>query len=375
MSLRKTWAVVVKEMRHIRRGGSMLILVLIPLLVMIVFSVALAQDIMGVSITVLDRDKSALSRRFLMTLSNSQDVVIGPEAQSYGQAEGWFDRSLIKALIVIPPGFGEKLEGGQWVAVQIVVDGTDPTTAGHVITHVASRSQAFGIEQAMRTLGRTAPVGLDAVPIDLRVREWYNPGLRNLNGLVPAMLAIALTLPAINVMSALARERELGTMEIVFATPLGRGELLIGKILPYVALGMISAVLCALAAVALFKVPFRGSFFVYLALCLLFFLASFSMAMVLSIFIRTQAVAILGGMLVFMFPSLFLAGIFYPIGSMPPEMQMESQMLPATSFVAITRGLMIKGQGLDSLRNQVLILLGSALVYTAISTRLFKKRV
>jgi len=353
----------------------MLILVLIPLLVMIVFSVALAQDIKGVSITVLDRDKSALSRRFLMTLSNSQDVVIGREAQSYGQAEGWFDRSLIKALIVIPPGFGETLVGGGSVAVQIVVDGTDPTTAGHVITHVASRSQAFGIEQAMRTLGRTAPVGLDAVPIDLRVREWYNPGLRNLNGLVPAMLAIALTLPAINVMSALARERELGTMEIVFATPLGRGELLIGKVLPYVALGMISAILCALAAVAVFKVPFRGSFFIYLALCLLFFLASFSMAMVLSIFIRTQAVAILGGMLVFIFPSLFLAGIFYPIGSMPPEMQMESQMLPATSFVAITRGLMIKGQGLDSLRNQALILLGSALVYAAISIKLFKKRV
>ncbi len=375
MSLRKTWAVVVKEMRHIRRGGSMLILVLIPLLVMIVFSVALAQDIKGVSITVLDQDKSALSRRFLMTLSNSQDVVIGPQAQSYGQAEGWFDRSLIKALIVIPPGFGETLVGGGSVAVQIVVDGTDPTTAGHVITHVASRSQAFGVEQAMRTLGRTAPVGLDAVPIDLRVREWYNPGLRNLNGLVPAMLAIALTLPAINVMSALARERELGTMEIIFATPLGRGELLIGKVLPYVALGMISAVLCALAAVALFKVPFRGSFFIYLALCLLFFLASFSMAMVLSIFIRTQAVAILGGMLVFIFPSLFLAGIFYPIGSMPPEMQMESQMLPATSFVAITRGLMIKGQGLDSLRNQVLILLGSALVYAAMSIKLFKKRV
>ncbi len=375
MSLRKTWAVVVKEMRHIRRGGSTLIIVLIPVLVMIVFSAALAQDIRGVPITVLDRDKSTLSRRFLMSLSNSQDIVIGREAKSYAQAEEWFDRSQIKALVVIPPGFGETLVGGRPVAVQIVVDGSDPTTAAHVITHVASRCQAFGVEQAMRTMGRTAPVGLDAVPIDLRVREWYNPGLRNLNGLVPAMLAIALTLPAVNVMSALARERELGTMEIIFATPLGRGELLIGKVLPYVALGMVSSVLCALAAVAIFGVPFRGSFFIYLALCLLFFLASFSMAMVLSIFIRTQAVAIMAGLLVFLFPSMMLSGIFYPVGSMPPEMQMESQMLPATSFVTITRGLMVKGQGLDSMRTQVLILLGSALVYTAISIKLFKKRV
>jgi ABC-type Na+ efflux pump permease subunit len=144
MSLRKTWIVLVKEMRHIWRGGSTLILVLIPVLVMIVFSEALAQDIRGVPITVLDRDKSTLSRRFLMSLSNSQDIVIGREAESYEQAEEWFDRSQTKALVVIPPGFGETLVGGGSVAVQIVVDGTDPTTAGHVITHAGHCPHASG---------------------------------------------------------------------------------------------------------------------------------------------------------------------------------------------------------------------------------------
>ena len=235
----KTWVVLRKEVRHILRNGSVFTIVLIPVLVMIVMSSAMAQDIKTVPISVMDLDRSPTSRSLLQTLSNSQDLVVGRPAQSYQEAELWFDRSEIKALVVIPPGFGDSLQAGQPSEIQVLVDGTDPATAEFVMTQVVSRGLMFGYDKLVAVLQRTETVLSTAPPIDLRVREWYNPGLRNLTGMVPAMLAIALTLPAVNVMSALARERELGTMEILFATPLRRGELLLGKILPYVGLGLI----------------------------------------------------------------------------------------------------------------------------------------
>jgi ABC-2 type transport system permease protein len=370
------WIVLKKEMRHIVRArGTLLLILLSPLLVMVVFSAAMAQDIKGVPITIMDRDKSALSRRFLLSLSSNQDIIVGQEAQSYAQAEQWFNRSKIKALVVIPPDFSEKLAVGESTEVQILVDGTDPTTAGHVVNHVASRSLMFGVEQLARTQERLPWSGPDAVPVDLRVREWYNPGLRNLTGIVPAMLVIALTMPAINVMSSLARERELGTMEIVFATPLGRGELLLGKVLPYVVLGMIASVMCAATAVILFRVPFEGSFPDYLIASLVFFLSTFGLGMLMSIFLKSQAVAVMGGLLIFMFPALFLSGIFYPIASMPAEMQMESQFLPATPFVAVVRGIMVKGQGMLALRSHLSLMVGTAIAYIAGSILLFRKKV
>ncbi len=375
MHLRKIWAVLVKEMRHILRAGSLLPTIFIPVLVMMIMSTAMAQDIRSVPISIMDADRSPLSRKFLAGLANSQDLVIGREAENYQQANTWFNQSLIKALVVIPAGFGDDLVAGRPTEIQVLVDGTDPATAEHVITQVVSRSQNFGFEQLLKVVSRELTTSQESLPIDLRVQEWYNPGLRNLTGIVPAMLAIALTLPAVNVMGALARERELGTMEILFATPLGRGELLIGKTLPYLVLGMISAVLCALAAVVVYGVPFRGAFSAYLIACLCFYLVSFGLGLLLSIFIRSQAVAMLGGLLILMFPAMFLSGIFYPVASMPAEMQSESQFLPATSMVAAVRGIMIKGQSLVALRSQILIMVVSGVVYLGLSIGLFKKKV
>ena len=124
-----------------------------------------------------------------------------------------------------------------------------------------------------------------------------------------------------------------------------------------------------------FDVPFRGSFVTYVVMCLFFFLASFCLGLVMSVFMRTQAVALLAGLMVLMFPAMFLSGIFYPIASMPAEMQMESQFLPSTPMVAAARGIMVKGQTLAALRPQAMTMLGSALVYLAVSIKVFKKKV
>lgn len=382
MSLRKTWAVLVKESRHILRDpATLLLLLLVPVGLMIIMSYALIADIRQTPITVIDYSRSAKARRFLATLASSDDVVINRQATSYSEAEHYFDRDQTKALVVIPPEFADHLAAGQTAEVQIIVDGTDPATADHVIKHVVSRSQAFGLEQAAKTIGRTLPLaqtGLSgsSLPfgIDLRTRVWYNPALKNSHGIVPALIPIVLSMPAIVVMNAIVREKEYGTLETVFATPLGRSELLVGKLLPYVLTGLISAVVCALVAVNLFGVPFEGAFPLFLLLTTDFLLAAFAMGLFVATFISSQTAASVIGLLVFVFPGFFLTGIFYPVSSFPDLVQEESQWLPATHFVAIARGLMVKGQGLEALWQPALMLLALAVMMTVLAVFFFKKK-
>jgi len=379
MNLSKTYAVMIKETRHILRDRiTFLMLLLIPVFLMIAFSYSLAVDVKEVPITLLDGDRSALSREFVAVLSNSKDLVVGAEAENYDQIEDWFNRSLIKAVVIIPPNFSEQVGAGRPVEVQVLVDGTDPTTAQFAIDHIVSRSQAFGYEMAWRVLGGQAGGGsLVSMkePIDLRVQTWYNPTLNNEKGIIPAMLALALSLPAIAVMGAIVRERELGTLESIFATPLSRSELLVGKIVPYIFSSLISALLCAAAAVYIFGAPFRGSLALYVLLSLDYFLHAFSLALLISIFLPSQAAASLIGLLIFLFPGFFLSGIFYPISAFPPAVQHEASFLPSTPFVAVVRGLMIKGQGLEALWSQALLMFGMGMVLTFLSVLLFKKKI
>ena len=382
MSLRKTWAIFVKESRHILRDPATLILLLLaPVILMIIFSYALVADIRETPITVIDNDRSMLSRKFIATLATSNDIVIDRLATSYTEVERYFDRDQTKAVVVIPPDFSSQLDVGKLAEVQVVVDGTDPATANHVISHVVSRSQAFGIQVAMttvqpvQTLGHNDLIGKQSAGgIDLRTRTWYNPNLKNTHGIVPAMIPLVLSLPAIVVMNAIVREKEYGTLESIFATPLGRGELLVGKLFPYIVTGLISSVACALVAVNLFGVPFRGAFSLFLLLSTDFLLAAFGMGIFLATFISSQAASSILGLLVFLFPGFFLSGIFHPIASFPDLVKEEAQWLPSTHFVAITRGLMVKGQGLEALWEPALMLLVLAIMMMVLAVFFFKKR-
>ncbi len=382
MSLRKTWAVLVKESRHIGRDpASLILLLLAPALLLIIMSYGMVADIRQVPITVMDNSRTHLSRRFLDSLANSKDIVVTRLATDYAEAERYFDRNQTKALVVIPANFASQIAGGKPAKVQVIVDGTDPTTADHVIEHVVSRSQLFGVEAALKTVGRAMPLeqletagGQFALGIDLRPRTWYNPDLKNTHGIVPAMIAMVMSLPAVVVMNAFVREKEHGTLEGIFATPLKRSELLIGKLLPYTLVGLISIVICVLVAIGLFGVPFRGDFVLFMLLSLLFLLALYSMGLFFATFLSNQAASSLVGLLVFMFPGFFLSGMFYPVSSFPDLVQEEAGWLPSTHFVAITRGLMVKGQGLEALAEPAGMLALLTVMMTGLSLFFFKKK-
>lgn len=379
MSLFKTWAVLVKESRHIWRDPSTLVLLLLaPVFLMIIMSYALIADIRETPITVMDNSHSALSREFLQTLSNSKDIVVDKVVETYSDAERYFDRSQTKALVVVPPNFANQLAAGKPVEIQLIVDGTDPSTANHVINHVMSRAQIFGVQVAVRSVERTQPELISYLQaplgIDLRIRTWYNPDLKNTHGIVPAMIALVMSLPAMVVMNALVREKEFNTLESIYATPLTRSELLVGKLLPYVLIGLVSIAICALVAVKLYGVPFEGSFLLFLLLSVDFLLATYAMGIFLATFISNQAASSMVALLIFMFPGFFLSGIFYPISSFPDLVQEEAQFLPSTEFVAITRGLIIKGQGLDALWYPALMLVVIFLMMTVAAVFFFRKK-
>ena len=211
-------------------------------------------------------------------------------------------------------------------------------------------------------------------PIDLRVRALYNPGLKPRVDMIPGLISMVLGFPALSVALTLAHEREHGTLEQVMATPVGRAELLLGKIIPYIIVGLINVVVIPVVARVAFHIPFNGSFPLFFALSAVFLFAMLSMGMLIGVFMRTQPAALALSFLLIFFPGFFMTGIFFPLVSMPPEVRMEAMSLPGTHYATITRGIFLPGIGIDVLWPNALALLGLGIVFAVVSALFFKKK-
>jgi ABC-2 type transport system permease protein len=377
MNLLRTWAVVRKEARHILRDRRTAILVTIsPVFLLLVMAYTFMVDIENVAVAVMDRDGTNLSRRYVAGLGGTGDVLVRYIAEDYADLERWLMTSEAKAAIVIPPGFESDLQAGREASIQLLVEGTEPNTANTTMVHVSGYTQQFALGVVREIAGRSGSLIDEAAltPIDLRVRTWYNPTLKIIIGFLPALIAVVLAMPAVTTTQALTREKEHGTLEQLIATPIRRSELLIGKLIPYVLSGLVGVILCVAVAVYWFGAPFRGSFILYLVLSLAFLMASLAIAIVMSVFVKSQQAAQLGAMLVFFFPGFFLSGIFFPLISMAPIMKMEAYMVPSTHYVQIGRGIFLKGQGLQVLWPFAIALLAMGVLFMALAILLFKKK-
>ena len=377
MNLRRTWAVVHKEARHILRDRRTFILVTIsPVFLLLVMAYTFMVDIDNVAVAVMDRDGTSLSRRYIAGLAGTGDVLVLYVADDYSDLERWLMTSEAKAAIVIPPGFESNLQAGREAGIQVLVEGTEPNTANTTMVHVGGFTQQFALEVVREVAAQSGMVIDESAmaPIDLRVRTWYNPTLKLVIGFLPALIAMVMAMPAVTTTLAVTREKEHGTLEQLITTPIRRSELLIGKLIPYVLSGLLSVVLCAAVAVFWFGAPFRGSFALYMVLSFDFLVASLAIALVMSVFVKTQQAAQLGAMLIFFFPGFFLSGIFYPLVSMAPIMKMEAYMVPSTHYVMVSRGIYLKGQGLDTLWPFALALFVMSVIFLGLSILLFKKK-
>ena len=283
-------------------------------------------------------------------------------------------RGQSKAVVIIPRGFEMAIMRGETAVLQVLVDGTDPNTAGHAIRHISALTEQFTTEQVVKQLARSG-ITLDHIsPVDLRLRAWYNPSLRYTVSLIPALVGVVLTVPAMAASLALAREREWGTLEGLIATPVGRFELILGKIIPYLIAGLLSVPLIVATAVYGYKIPFKGSLGLYLILSIVYLFATMSISLFLSVFVSSQQVAIIASMIIFFFSGFFMSGLLIPFSLMGPLIKMEAFFFPTTHFVIISRSIFIKGAGFAEIQGFVWAIVGIGVIFFTLTSLMFKKK-
>ncbi|MEJ2013394.1 MAG: ABC transporter permease [Anaerolineales bacterium] len=375
MSLRRLWAVTHKEIQHILRDRSTLVLVLItPTALMLLMAYALTVDIRHVPLAVLDQDRSQLSRTFIEQITAGEDLDLYAMVDSTSQIEDLLVRGKIKVALVLGPRFSEDLLSLRGLPMQVIIDGTEPESGAFAVDHVGSRAEAFLNEQLGKQLAAQGLAVETLQPLDVRIRAWYNPALKPRVDMIPGLISLVLGFPALSVALTIAHEREHGTLEQLMATPVGRAELLLGKMLPYIVVGLANVIVMPVLAMIWFQVPFHGSFPIFLLLSAVFLFAVLAMGIIIGVFMRTQAAALALSFLLIFFPGFFLTGIFFPIASMPEIMRLEALGLPGTHYAIITRGVFLTGIGLDVLWPYAVMLLGLGAAFTGVAALFFRKR-
>ena len=375
MSFRHIWAVTRKEFHHIVRDRSTLILVLFtPTALLLLMAYALTVDIKHVPLAVFDMDQSQTSRAFVQQITAGQDLDLYSYAESINEIEGMLMKSKIKAALVISPGFAADVQSLKGMPMEVIIDGTEPESGGFAVEHIANRAEEF-VTGALE--GQLAAQGFSVdtlQPIDLRIRTWFNPDLKPRNDLIPGLLSMVLGFPALSVALTLAHEREHGTLEQLLATPIVRTDLLLGKILPYILVGLVNVILIPIFAIAWFGISFNGNFALFFGLSALFMFSILSMGMIIGVFMRTQAAALAVSFIVIFYPGFFLTGIFFPINSMPEVARLEASFLPGTHYAIITRGVFLPGNGIDILWPNAVFMIFLGVAFTLVAALFFRKK-
>ena len=375
MSFRHILAITRKEINHIIRDRSTMILVVFtPLAMLLLMAYALTVELQHIPIAVLDYDRSATSRDFVQQIISGNDLDLYQQVGSIAEIEDLLMHGNVKAALVIDPNFSRDLLAMRGMPMQVIIDGTEPESGGFAVEHIAARAEKFANEALSNQIQMMGFSEESLQPLDLRIRTWYNPGLKPRNDLIPGLISMVLGFPALSVALALAHEREHGTMEQLMATPVGRAELLVGKMIPYIVAGMVNVVILPLLAMGWFNVPFNGSFPLYFGLSALFMFAIISMGIIIGVFMKTQAAAMGVSFLMIFFPGFFLTGLFFPIVSMPEIMRLESLGMPGTHYAIITRGIFLPGIGLEILWPYAVMLVILGFSFTGIAALFFRKK-
>lgn len=375
MSIRHLAAVVKKEISHIVRDPYTLFLVLLsPTVLMVLMAYALSVDLREIPITVLDQEMSQSSRRFISFISSGDDLELYSMAEDMEEVEYLLMRGTVKAALILPPDFTTNLYRYHSGSLQIIIDGTEPESGGYAVQHIGSRAEEFAIQAVLEGQEGLSGIEIPEQAIDLRIQPWFNPSLKPRNDLIPGLLSIVLGLPAMLVALTISQEREHGTLEQLLATPIRRGEILVGKMLPYLIVGMLNVIIIPIFAILWFRVPFNGNFLEFFLISAVFMFAILGMGIVVGVFMRTQSAALALSFLLIFFPGFFLTGIFFPIISMPEVMRLESLGMPGTHYGIITRGVFLMGTGFDVLWPYVVMLGILGIMFVLLANMFFRKQ-
>lgn len=369
-SLVRVGAMAAKETLHILRDPRTLTLALVmPVLMLFLFGYGVSFDLDHVPLAVADLDRSEASRALVRTVTGSHELVPAGQVDP-ADAERLFRRGEAAAVLVIPRGYGGQVARRERVALQLLTDGSDVTVANQVL----SKAEALVRAETQRL----AAVQLSAAarpPLQVKLWTRYNPAGRSALFMVPGLAAYILAITAV-LLTALtvAGEWERGSMEQLFASPVGRLEIVLGKLAPYLVLGMLELLLVVAFGAAVFDVPVRGSLTFLLLIGFFFLVGMLGQGLLVSVLTKNQLVATQAGTLSSLLPSLLLSGMVFPVENMPLPLQLLSRVIPARYLVHALRGVLLKGNGLAALWPDLLAVGLFAVVVVALSTARFQRR-
>ena len=346
-NLRRFWAIVVKEFIQMRRDRLTFgMMVGIPLLQLILFGFAINMNPKHLPTAVFAADNSVFARALVWALRNSDYFSLVRVAESEAEIQSLLRLGQVQFVLHIPEDFSRRLLRGERPSLLLEADATDPGATGYAISaleSLATRAFDRDLKGPLRRL-RAVPG-----PVELRTHRLYNPEIITQYNVVPGLLGVVLTMTMVIITAlAITRERERGTMENLLSTPVRPGEVMIGKLIPYILVGYVQVTLILLAARFLFDVPMVGSVFLLLGVVLAFIGANLAMGITFSTLAHNQLQAVQMAFFYFL-PNILLSGFMFPFRGMPPWAQYIGEVLPLTHFLRIVRGILLKGNGLKEI--------------------------
>jgi len=381
MNLRRIATVAWKEWREtIRDRMFVLLAFLLPVLWMLVFGYGLVQDVEHIPFGVVDRDHSSMSRDYLYRFFESRYFSFQGYIPGEKEADALLQSGKIRVAIIVPEKFEERLLRGQSVGIQTLIDGTFPLRTDIVKGYVIAINSAFSGERLVNYLARRSGISVEQAetqvhPIKVEVRYLYNEEVRSTWSMVPALVMFTLMVssPLLTALG-IVREKETGSIYNIYSSTVTRFEFLAGKLLPYVVISSVNAVVLWIIATQWFQVPFRGNLPFFLAASLIFVMSSTGIGLLVSLLVRTQIAALVITMVLSMLPTILYSGLIVPVSSLSRGSQIQAHFFPGMYYTNIVRGTFLKGVGLEVLWIDVFALAVYAVILRSAGYRLFTKR-
>lgn len=370
---RRLQSVVVKEIKEIYRDKLYLAMAfVVPVFLKILFGYGLTLDVKNIPTAVLDQNRSPASREYIDRVGRSRYFTLEHYLLHYDPIEQGLLKGDLRLGLIIPPDFDRTLALGQESEVQALIDGSFPDRALTSRSYLEAINLEFNLELARRWRPST---GFIPPWIEVETRAWYNPDLESKNFIVPGLLVTTLFFyPALLASIAIVREKESGSIFNIYCSPIRRWEYVIGKLLPYLGIGLINYVMIFLLSDYLFEVPFRGSFVFLTVAALIYTGVSTALGLLMSILFRTQVAAMLITAVLTMIPAFIYSGFFIAVNSMGPEARFMAYILPPTYFMEVVRGVYLKGLGFKVYWSNLLVLGLFFITFLGLGIHKLKKR-
>ncbi len=370
---KRIYAIAQKEVRQLKRDTRMLyVLFVFPFVLLIIFGYAINFDVHHIKLAVFDQDKSVDSREFVNRLTSSNYFDLVGHIDSENKIREVLDQGDAQVVLVFPDDFSRNIYSNKEAKIQILVEGIDANTASVISNYMNAATATYNnkiVQEALAVRGRQA-----YVPINLEPRFWFNPDLNSTLYLIPGLISMILIMTAvISIAMSIVREKEKGTIEQINVSPLSSLELLVGKTLPYSVIALFIASLILFAGYLLFGITIKGNVLLLFFSTLIFLFACLNLGILISSVSESQQVAFQLSSLISLLPSFLLSGFVFPIESMPPVIQIITNITPVKFYIIILRDILLKGVGMEAFWQQIIYLIIFNVFFLGLASIINKK--